>query len=133
MNVSQQCDNSILGCIARSIESRAREVIMPLYFALVRPHLEYCIQFWVPQFKKDIDKLEGVQRRATWIVEGLESRTYEERLRELGMCSLEKRRARGDTIAAFNYVKGRHVEEEANLSISFWNCEALNWTQYYSK
>ena len=69
----------------------------------------------MPQFQKDIDKLEHVQRRVTRMVEELESMTYGERLRELGMCSLQQRRARGDRIAVFNYVKGNHVEEGANL------------------
>ena len=112
MKVSEQCGiaaskgNQILGLIRRNITYKGKKLIIPLYKAIVRPHLEYCIQAWRPYRKKDIDTLERIQRRATKMIPELRDVSYEERLKECGLTTLETRRLRGDQIEVFKILNG---------------------------
>ena len=112
MKVSEQCGiaawkgNQILGLIRRTITYKEKQVIVPLYKAIVRPHLEYCIQAWRPYRKKNIGKLERIQRRATKMIPELRDLTYENRLLQCGLTALETRRLRGDQKEVFKIVNG---------------------------
>ena len=112
MKVSEQCGiaaskgNQMLGLIRRNITYKGKKLIIPLYKAIVRPHLEYCIQAWRPYRKKDIDTLERIQRRATKMIPELRDFSYEERLKECGLTTLETRRLRGDLIEIFKILNG---------------------------
>ena len=101
MKVSEQCriaaskGNQVLGMIRRNITYKEKRLIIPLYKAIVSPHLEYCIHAWSPYLRKDIDMFDKIQRRATKLIPGLRDLTYEERLKECGQTTLDTRRLRG--------------------------------------
>ena len=96
----------VLGMINRNIANKSKSVILPLYTSLVRPHLEYCVQVWNPHLVKDIAKLERIQKRAVRMMNDVAGNSYEEKLKNLNLFSLEKRRVRGDMIAVFRIING---------------------------
>ena len=112
MKVSEQCGiaaskvNQMLVLFRRNITYKDKKLIIPLYKAIVRPHLEYCIQLWRPYRKKDIDTLERIQRRATNIMPELRDLCFEERLTECGLTTPERSRLRGDQIEVFTILNG---------------------------
>ena len=85
---------------------QGEKLIIPLYKAIVRPHLKYYKQAWRPYRKKDIDMLVRIQRRATKMIPELKDLSYIERLKECGLTTLETRRLRGDQIDVFKILNG---------------------------
>lgn len=98
--------NRVLGFINRNVSYKSKEVVSKLYNGYVRPHLEYCLQSWAPYHRQNIDMLEGVQRRATKLIPGLRNKSYENRLKELGMYSFQRRMVRGDMIEMYKIFLG---------------------------
>ena len=123
MKLSEQCriaaSNGIqvLGMIRRNITYKEKSLIVPLYKAIVRPHLEHCVHAWNPHLRKDIDMLEKIQRRATKLIPGLRYLRYEEILKTCGVTTLETRRLRGDQIEVFKILNGyEHID--SNIVVS---------------
>ena len=110
--VGRQCaeaakkGNRILGMINRTFSCKSKGIVKQLYKSLVRPHLDSCVQVWRPHSKKDIEVLEKVQRRATRMVDGYRGMEYEERLKRIGLTTLEMRRERADLLEVFKILKG---------------------------
>src|SRR5271157_3639301 len=112
LKCNQQCSravktaNRVLGMIKRTFTYLNKENMLLLYKSLVRPHLEYSVQAWRPYYRKDIDLIEKVPRRATKLIPQLKDKSYEERLIFLDLTTLETRRLRGDLIEVFKIFKG---------------------------
>ncbi len=96
----------LLYLVRKSFIELSKTAFTPLYCALVRPRLEYAMEANAPILRADINQLERVQRLATRLVRGLRHVPYEERLRQLNLFSLERRRLRADLIQAFKIFKG---------------------------
>ncbi len=92
--------------VRRSFCELSKTAFTPLYYALVRPHLEYAMEAHIPTLRADINQLKRDQRLASRLMRGLRHVPYEERLRPLNHFSLERRRLRADLSLAFNIFKG---------------------------
>ncbi len=110
----------MLGFISRNFSFKNKDGILQLYISLVRPHLEYAVQFWSPHHAKDIAKPEAAQRRAIKMITSVRNKSYEEKLAQLNLFSLEKRQLRGKNIESFKIFKG-FTNVDANKMFSIDN------------
>ena len=107
---SSQCSkaakkaNSVLGQMAKSFQYRDKYTWIGLYMTYVRHHLEFSVQSWSPWYKRDVEVPEKVQERAVNMVRGLRGRSYEAKLKEVGLTTLVERRQRGDMVEAWKCI-----------------------------
>src|SRR5215469_14723869 len=110
LKFSKQCAeavkkaNKMFGYIARNFEYKSKNIILPLYKSLVRPHLECAVQLWSPFLEKDIAKIEKIQKRATKMIPELRGKSYTQKLKDLDIHSLETKRLRGRFIEVFKIL-----------------------------
>jgi hypothetical protein len=109
--------NQVLGMVRRNIKHFTRASLIMLIKTLIRPHVEYAVQVWSPHYRKDIELLERVQRRATKLLPSIRHLTYNERLEYLQLQSLETRRLRADLILLYQIVSG-HVRGLDDLFVA---------------
>ena len=105
IDVEKKC-NRLLGYIRRQFHYKNKDIVITLYKALVRPYLDYAVQFWCPSYRRDIDRLERVQARATKMIPEIRGLSYQERLKKLNMNSLEVRRTKLDLIQTYKILNG---------------------------
>ena len=121
--------NKILGLIRRSFSYLDREMLITLYKSLVRPHLEYCHTITYPIYDRQAKLIEGVQRRATKLINYLKDKPYDERLRELKLPSLYYRRLRGDLIETYKYTHDMYTtaHKPFTLDSNIYNTRGHNY------
>lgn len=112
--------NGITSLIRRTFLHVNVKQFRKLHKVLIRPHVEYCNSVWSPRFKKDIEAIERVQKRATKLVKCVRHLSYEERLKILKIPSLSYRRFRGDIIQTWKLLHGK---EDIDYSIFFEKCD----------
>ena len=117
-HISKQVNkaNSMLGIIRRSFENMSPKTFCTLYTIFVRPHLEYAQSVWCPHLRKHINLIEGVQRRATKLVHNYKDLTYEQRLRNLHLPSLEFRRQFCDMVQLYKHL---HIYDQSTIPNKF--------------
>ena len=92
--------------ITRNFTLKTRNIILPLYKTLIRPQLEYGVQFWGTTLWKHAEQMERTQRRVTKLIPEIRNTPYEERLRRLSLIPLEQRRLIGQLNETYKYLKG---------------------------
>ena len=94
----------IMGFIARNFRYKYKKLILPLYKSLVRPHLKHVVQLWFPHLRRDVHKMEKIQRRPTKMIPEIRNHCYHQRIQDLDLISLVQIRLRGQLIEVFKYL-----------------------------